>query len=222
MATVRPFKAIRPAAEYADKVASLPYDVMNRQEATAMAAENPYSFLHICRSEIDLPEQENPYDMSVYEKAKSNIAENLEKGIFIQDETPDFYIYRQVMEGRVQTGIVATVSVDEYMDNTIKKHEFTRVEKELDRINHFDVCNTNTEPVFLTCRDDKRIRVLVEGWAASKEPVYDITTSDGIQHTLWVMDDGQTVADPVKNKTATIGAIGRQNQRQSEKARSLP
>ena len=193
MATVRPFKAIRPAAEYADKVASLPYDVMNRKEASEMAAGNPYSFLHICRSEIDLPEQENPYDRSVYEKAKSNIAENLEKGIFIQDETPDFYIYRQVMEGRVQTGIVATVSVDEYMNNTIKKHEFTRVEKELDRINHFDVCNTNTEPVFLTYRDDKRIRTLVEGWAASKEPVYDITTGDGIQHTLWVMDDAAAV-----------------------------
>lgn len=195
MAIVRPFKAIRPAAEYAGKVASLPYDVMNRKEAAEMAAGNPYSFLHICRSEIDLPEQENPYDPSVYEKAKANIAENLEKGVFIQDETPDFYIYRQVMEGRVQTGIVATVSVDEYMNNTIKKHEFTRVEKELDRINHFDVCNTNTEPVFLTYRDDKRIRVLVEGWAASKEPVYDITTDDGIQHTLWVMDDEQTVAN---------------------------
>lgn len=195
MAIVRPFKAIRPAAEYAGRVASLPYDVMNRKEAAEMAAGNPYSFLHICRSEIDLPDQENPYDRSVYEKAKSNIEENLEKGVFIQDETPDFYIYRQVMEGRVQTGIVATVSVDEYMNNTIKKHEFTRVEKELDRINHFDVCNTNTEPVFLTYRDDKRIRVLVEGWAASKEPVYDITTDDGIQHTLWVMDDEQTVAN---------------------------
>ncbi len=194
MAIVRPFKAIRPAAEYAGRVASLPYDVMNRKEAAEMAAGNPYSFLHICRSEIDLPDQENPYDNSVYEKAKSNIADNLEKGVFIQDETPDFYIYRQVMEGRVQTGIVATVSVDEYMNNTIKKHEFTRVEKELDRINHFDICNTNTEPVFLTYRDDKRIRVLVEGWAASKEPVYDITTDDGIQHTLWVMDDEQTVA----------------------------
>lgn len=206
MAIVRPFKAIRPAAEYAGRVASLPYDVMNRKEAAEMAKGNPYSFLHICRSEIDLPNQENPYDKSVYEKAKANIAENLEKGIFIQDETPDFYIYRQVMEGRVQTGIVATVSVDEYMNNTIKKHEFTRVEKELDRINHFDVCNTNTEPVFLTYRDDKRIRVLVEGWAASKEPVYDITTDDGIQHTLWVMDDEQTVAD-ISNLFGEIPAL---------------
>lgn len=193
MAIVRPFKAIRPAREYADKVASLPYDVMNRKEASQMAEGNPYSFLHICRSEIDLPQQDDPYDRSVYEKAKSNIADFLKQGVFIQDETPCLYIYRQVMDGRVQTGIVGTVSVDEYQNNVIKKHEFTRVEKELDRINHFDICNANTEPVFLTYRDDKRIRVLVEGWAASKEPVYDLTTEDGIQHTLWVVDDPKTV-----------------------------
>ena len=172
-------------------------------EAAEMAAGNPYSFLHICRSEIDLPEQENPYDRSVYEKAKANIADNLEKGVFIQDETPDFYIYRQVMEGRVQTGIVGTVSVDEYQNNIIKKHEFTRVEKEIDRINHFDVCNANTEPVFLTYRDDKRIRVLVEGWAASSEPEYDIVTADGIRHILWPVTDTALVA----NLTQLFGDI---------------
>lgn len=193
MAIVRPFKAIRPDREYADKVISLPYDVMNRKEAAEMAAGNPYSFLHICRSEIDLPDQDNPYDTMVYEKAKSNIAENLEKGVFVQDETPSFYIYRQIMEGRVQTGIVGTVSVDEYQNNVIKKHEFTRVEKELDRINHFDVCDANTEPVFLTYRDDKRIRTLTEGWACSREPEYDIVTDDGIRHILWLVDDNQLV-----------------------------
>lgn len=203
MAVVRPFKAIRPAKEYAAKVASLPYDVMNRKEAAEMAEGNPYSFLHICRSEIDLPDQKDPYDKSVYEKAKSNIANYLEQGVFLQDEAPAFYIYRQIMDGRVQTGIVGTVSVDEYLDNTIKKHEFTRVEKEIDRINHFDICNANTEPVFLTYRDDKRIRVLVEGWAASKEATYDIITSDGIQHTLWVVDDQQVI----ENISALFGEI---------------
>lgn len=203
MAVVRPFKAIRPAKEYADKVCSLPYDVMNRKEAAAMAEGNPYSFLHICRAEIDMPEQENAYDISVYEKAKSNIAANLESGVFIQDETPMLYIYRQIMEGRVQTGIVGTVSVDEYQNNTIKKHEFTRVEKEIDRINHFDVCNANTEPVFLTYRDDKRIRVLVEGWAASNEPEYDIVTGDGIRHILWPVTDVQLV----ENLTQLFGGI---------------
>ncbi len=148
MATVKPFKAIRPAAKYADKVISLPYDVMNRKEAAEMAEDNPYSFLHICRAEIDLPEQENPYDQSVYEKARDNIAERLASGVFVQEDKPALYIYRQIMDGRVQTGIVGCVAVDEYQNNTIKKHEFTSVEKEQDRINHFDVCDADTEPVF--------------------------------------------------------------------------
>lgn len=203
MSIVRPFKAIRPGDGYAEKIISLPYDVMNRKEAAEMAEGKPHSFLHICRAEIDLPQQENPYDISVYEKAKSNIAENLEKGVFVQEEKPAFYVYRQVMDGRVQTGIVACVSVDEYQNNIIKKHEFTRVEKELDRINHFDVCDTNTEPVFLTYRDDKRIRTIVEGYAANNAPVYDLVSEDGIAHTLWVIDDKEIVA----NITELFGEI---------------
>ena len=194
MATVKPFKAIRPDAKYADKVISLPYDVMNRREAAEMADGNPYSFLHICRAEIDLPEQEDAYDRSVYEKARDNIAERLENGVFVQEEKPALYIYRQIMDGRVQTGIVGCVAVDEYQNNTIKKHEFTRVEKEKDRINHFDVCDADTEPVFLTYRDDKRIRSIMEGYVANHEPEYDITSEDGIQHTLWVIDDPEIVA----------------------------
>ena len=193
MATVKPFKAIRPDAKYADKVISLPYDVMNRKEAAEMAAENPYSFLHICRAEIDLPEQEDAYDRSVYEKARDNIAERLENGVFVQEEKPALYIYRQIMDGRAQTGIVGCVAVDEYQNNTIKKHEFTRVEKEIDRINHFDICDADTEPVFLTYRDDKRIRSIMEGYVANHEPEYDITSEDGIQHTLWVVDDPELV-----------------------------
>lgn len=194
MATIRPFRAIRPKKEFAQKVISLPYDVMNREEAAEMAEGNPYSFLHICRAEIDLPEQENPYHSSVYEKAKENIGRYLQEGIFIQEERPALYLYRQIMDGRVQTGIVACVSIDEYRDNIIKKHEFTRVEKELDRINHFDVCDTNTEPVFLTYRDDKRIRSILEGFAAANEPAYDVTAADGIRHILWVMEDEALVA----------------------------
>ena len=193
MATVRPFTAIRPEKKYADKVISLPYDVMNRQEASDMAEGNPYSFLHICRSEIDLPEQENPYDRSVYEKARDNIEKYLREGVFREEEKPALYVYRQIMDGRVQTGIVGCVSVDEYQNNIIKKHEFTRVEKEQDRINHFDVCDADTEPVFLTYRDDKRIRTIVEGFAAGNEPEYDITAEDGIRHILWVIDDDKIV-----------------------------
>lgn len=203
MATVRPFKAIRPEITYADKVASLPYDVMNREEASKMAEGNPYSFLHICRSEIDLPEQDNPYDQTVYQQAKSNIVDFLNKGIFVQEEKPALYIYRQIMEGRVQTGIVGCTAVDEYQNNTIKKHELTRVEKEKDRINHFDVCNANTEPIFLTYRDDKWIRVLTEGWVSTHDPVYDMVTPDGIAHILWVVDDSKTI----ENLTTIFGDI---------------
>jgi len=189
MAIVRPFKAVRPRSELADKVLSLPYDVMNRNEASAMAAGNPYSFLHICRSEIDLPDQENPYDKSVYEKAKENIENFLQEGTFIQEEEPVLYIYKQGMDDRSQVGIVGCVSVDEYQDNIIKKHEHTRVEKEIDRINHFDICNANTEPVFLTYREDKRIKSLVEGITVNKKPVYNILSADGISHILWTIDD---------------------------------
>lgn len=206
MATLRPFRAIRPDAELASQVISLPYDVMNRKEAAKMAEGNPYSFLHICRSEIDLPDEENPYDRSVYEKAKSNIEERLEKGIFVKEDKPALYIYRQVMDGRVQTGIVGCVSVDEYQNNIIKKHEFTRVEKELDRINHFDVCDTNTEPVFLTYRDDKRIRTIIEGFIANNDPVYDIVSEDGIGHTLWIIDD-EAILDNIIELFGEIPAL---------------
>ena len=193
MATVRPFRAIRPASEYASKVVALPYDVMNRKEASEMATGNPYSFLHISRAEIDLPQQDNQYDISVYEKAKENIEDFLKDGVFINEEKPALYLYRQIMDGRVQTGIVGCVSVDEYRSNSIKKHELTRVEKEIDRIKHFDICDTNTEPVFLTYRDDKRIRSMMEGFAAGNEPVYDVTAADGVQHILWVMDDERII-----------------------------
>lgn len=206
MATLRPFRAIRPDAELASQVISLPYDVMNRKEAAKMAEGNPYSFLHICRSEIDLPDEENPYDRSVYEKAKANIEERLEKGIFVKEDKPALYIYRQIMDGRVQTGIVGCVSVDEYQNNIIKKHEFTRVEKELDRINHFDVCDTNTEPVFLTYRDDKRIRMIIEGFIANNDPAYDIISEDGIGHTLWVIDD-EAILDNIVELFGEIPAL---------------
>lgn len=189
MAIVKPFRAVRPAKDYADKVISLPYDVMNREEAAGMAEGNPYSFLHICRSEIDLPHVENPYSEPVYAKAKKNIDEFLADEILIREDEPMLYVYKQVMDGRSQTGIVGCVSIDEYLNDTIKKHEFTRVEKELDRINHFDRCNTNTEPVFLTYRDDKRLRTLIEGWMNGHKPEYDFTTTDGIGHSLWAIDD---------------------------------
>ena len=185
MATVRPFRAVRPEKRYAEQVASLPYDVMSREEAAGMASGKPYSFLHISRSEIDLPPHEDPYSAVVYEKGRENLAALIKEGALIREEKPMFYIYRQAMGGREQTGLVCCVAVDEYIDGTIKKHELTRIEKELDRINHFDVCNANTEPVFLAYRDDKRIRSLVEGFVSNHEAEYDFKLPDGVRHILW-------------------------------------
>lgn len=202
MAIVRPFKAVRPAGEYAAEVVSLPYDVMNRKEAAEMAAGKAHSFLHICRSEIDLPLEQNPYAKSVYEKARQNISDWRQEKVLIQDEKPMLYIYRQIMDGRIQTGIVSCVSVDDYQNNIIKKHEFTRVEKEIDRINHFDVCSANTEPVFLTYRRDGGVDEIIDKWIAEHRAEYDLKTEDGISHILWKIDDEELVASLVSRFAA--------------------
>lgn len=193
MATVKPFKGVRPDPALAHLVAALPYDVMNRREAKEMAAGNPHSFLHVSRSEIDLDENINPYDPVVYEKAAVNLKEMMATGVLLQDDTPCYYLYRQIMDGRAQTGIVACASIDEYMNDTIKKHEFTRPEKEVDRINHFDYCNANTEPVFFAYRSTPEISKVVDHWVANHAPVYDFTTEDGISHILWVVNDPEQV-----------------------------
>ncbi|MDD4582596.1 MAG: DUF1015 domain-containing protein, partial [Eubacteriales bacterium] len=176
MATIKPFPAVRPAQRYAEKLISLPYDVMDRKEAEEMTRGNPYSFLRISRSEIDLPEQDNPYHPEVYGKAKENLIDFISRGILLQDEKPMLYIYQQTMGERIQTGIVACASIDDYKNNIIKKHELTRVEKEIDRINHFDICNANTEPVFLTYRDRKDLRSVIKDWTAAHKPVYNLLT----------------------------------------------
>lgn len=206
MAIVKPFKGLRPRKDLAEKVTSLPYDVMNRQEASEIAKGNPYSFLHICRSEIDLPDEKNPYAKSVYEKARDNIQKFIDETILIKDENPCFYIYRQNMEGRVQTGVVACASIDDYQNNVIKKHELTRVEKELDRINHFDVCNAHTEPVFLTYHADKVLNSIIASWIEKHPAEYDFSTEDGIQHILWVVDQEETI-DLITKAFAAIPAL---------------
>jgi len=194
MALVRPFRAIRPNKQFAEKVVSPPYDVMNREEAAAMAKDNPYSFLHISRSEVDLPEQKDPYGPDVYEKAKENLEQFLDNKIFIEEVKPMFYIYRQKMGDKIQTGLVGCVSVDDYINDIIKKHEYTREEKELDRIRHFDACSMHTEPVFLAYRDNKKIDTLMEGYITNNRAEYDVTTSDGVEHKLWVITDDNVIA----------------------------
>ena len=188
MAVLKPFRAVRPAKQYAAQVISLPYDVMNRQEAAEMAKGKPYNYLHICRAEIDLPQQRNPYDPEVYRKAKSNIADFLAKGVFIREDKPAYYVYREIMNGRAQTGLVGCASIDDYQNDIIKKHELTRYEKEVDRINHFDICNADTEPVFFTYKDNAELAAILAN-VVQREPEYDITDAQGVQHILWVVTD---------------------------------
>lgn len=202
MATIRPFRALRPRGDLGEKIAALPYDVMNTDEARKMAAGNPYSFLHIDRSEIDLPPDTDPYDDKVYEKARDNLRRFEEKGWLFQDSVPCLYIYRLVLDGRAQTGVAAAVSVDEYESGIIKKHEKTRADKEEDRIKHVDITDAHTGPIFMAYRHSPEISAIVENFMEKNEPVYDFTTSDGVGHTVWKIDDPSAVgalAESFKN-----------------------
>ncbi len=193
MSVLRPFRAIRPTKENASKVAALPYDVMNSAEAAEMVKGNPVSFLHVDKAEIDLPEGTYIYDEKVYLKARENLDRLSADGICIQDEKPCLYIYRQIMNGRAQTGIVGCASIDDYMNNIIKKHEFTRADKEADRINHVDCCDANTGPIFLTYRGNDTIDGIVAKYI-SGEAEYDFVTDDGITNTVWVVDNDEDIA----------------------------
>lgn len=205
MSVLRPFKAIRPTKENAEKVAALPYDVMNSEEAREMVKENPLSFLHVDKAEIDLPEDTYIYDEKVYLKARENLDKLSENGICKQDEKPCLYIYRQIMNGRAQTGIVGCASIDDYMNNIIKKHEFTRADKEADRINHVDYCDANTGPIFLTYRGNDVIDAVVSKYVAS-EAEYDFTTADAIRNTVWVVSDDNDI-DILTNAFAEIPCL---------------
>lgn len=193
MAIVRPFKAIRPTKDLVNKIAALPYDVMDSDEAREMVKDNPYSFLHIDKAEIDLDKSIDVYSMDVYKKAKSNLDDMIKKEYYLEDNKPYFYIYKQTMGGRSQTGLVACTSVDDYENNIIKKHEFTREDKELDRINHVNICDANTGPIFLTYRENKEISKIINKWV-EKEPLYDFKSEDGNGHIVWIIDNEEVVA----------------------------
>lgn len=188
MAYVKAFRGLRPKKEYAEKVASPPYDVLNSQEARVMAKSNPYSFLHVNKPEIDLSPDIDIYDIQVYKKGAENLNKLIEDGILFQDEKPNFYIYRQKMSEHIQTGLVASASLDEYKQNLIKKHELTRPEKEDDRVNHINHLNAQVGPVFLTYKSKKEIDILMEK-ITQNNPTYDFVSPDNVQHTLWVVDD---------------------------------
>jgi len=194
MSVIRPFKAIRPKAELAEKVAALPYDVMSSDEARKTVIGNPYSFLHIDKAEIDLDENIDLYDDRVYEKAAENLNKMIADGVFIKDVSPMLYIYTLTMNGKSQTGLVCCTSIDEYLNGKIKKHELTREAKEQDRIRHVDACNANTGPIFLTYRNRGIISPIIEEFKNQNSPVYDFSTEDNIIHTVWVIDDNKIIS----------------------------
>lgn len=192
MAVFRGFKAYRPTAENQACIPALPYDVMSSDEAREMVKDNHLSFLHVDKAEIDLPLGTDLYDKAVYEKAKENLLALENNGDLIQDSEPCLYIYKQVMNGRGQVGIVGCASIDDYMNNIIKKHEHTLAKKEQDRINHVNICDANTGPIFLTYRKNDDISTVVSQWMNDNEPVYDFV-ADGVNQTVWVVNDSATV-----------------------------
>jgi uncharacterized protein (DUF1015 family) len=189
MAVVRPFKTYRPQVDLVEKVAALPYDVMNSEEAREMVQGNPYSFLHVDKPEVDLEPGIDIHSEQVYLKAGENLQKMISDKVYMQDEKPCLYIYRQIMNGRPQTGIVACASIDDYINDVIKKHELTRADKELDRFNHVDYTNSNTGPIFLTYRHKDEIDAIVKTWTETKTPVYDFKSEDGVSQIIWVIDE---------------------------------
>lgn len=193
MAQIKPFRALRPHNEYAAQVASRPYDVLNSEEARKEAGENFLSFLHVTKSEIDLGAGIDIHSKEVYEKAKENLQKLIQKKILFQDEKPCYYIYELAWKGRTQTGLVCVSSVEDYFNDVIKKHEFTRPEKEKDRIDHMRAIRAQTGNVFLACKDLKELNDVFDKWKDQNPAEYLFTAGDGVTHTIWVVDTFSTV-----------------------------
>jgi uncharacterized protein (DUF1015 family) len=205
MALVLPFKAVRPHPQFVSQVAALPYDVMTREEAQKAVAGNPLSFMHVEKSEIDVPDQTKSNDMIIYQTAKRNFAQMRGKGILLQDKSPCFYIYRQQMGGRAQTGIVGLMSTIEYDAGKIKKHELTRKDKEDDRINHVNTVNAQTGPVFISYRERQNLNKIVDKITAGT-PEYNFTADDGVIHTAWIVADGKQIEE-IKKEFQQVDAL---------------
>ena len=201
MATTKPFNALRPKPELVKQVASRPYDVLNSEEAREEAKNNPHSFLHVTKSEIDLPVNIDTHSHAVYQKAKENLQQFIHDGILFSEEKPCYYIYQLVMPARSgtdgnersQTGLVCVSSVEDYFNNVIRKHEFTRPEKEKDRIDHMLTIGAQTGNVFLAYRDVSELNNLINEWKATHQPVYDFVADDTVQHTIWIVNDDDKI-----------------------------
>ncbi len=198
MATIKPFQCIRPEKSVAHRVAALPYDVYNRQEAKAEVQREPLSFLKIDRAETGFDDSVDTYAPEVYERAKELLQKDIEDGIYEKDADDAYYIYELIMGGRSQTGLVACAAVDDYVNNVIKKHENTREDKEIDRITHVDTCGAQTGPIFLAYRSQQTINEIVAR-IQETEPLYDFTAIDGITHKVWKIADKSDVAEIKKS-----------------------
>lgn len=194
MATIFPFRAVRPTTAKASAVASPPYDVLSSDEARGLVKLHPDSFLRVTKSEVDMPVDLNIYDPAVYQRAKLNLDTMIQEGILFQDQVAAYYIYELIMDGRSQTGLVCCSSVDDYENDVIKKHEFTRPEKEKDRIDHMRIVGAQTGNVFLAYRNVVSMDTLIAAWKATHKPVYDFTADDGILHRIWVVADSEAVS----------------------------
>ena len=193
MAVFHGFRALRPIPEKASRVASLPYDVVSREEAYTLGKTNQDSFLHVERAEIDCPKEMDMYDEAVYKKAEENLQKMIKEGTLIEEEKRCFYIYELIRKGKSQTGLVGCCSIDDYQNGVIKRHELTRTEKEKDRIRHMEVCCANTSPVFLTCRYTDKLLMLLESFKQTHRPVYDFTAEDEITHRVWIVDEAEEI-----------------------------
>ncbi|MGN0271230.1 MAG: DUF1015 domain-containing protein [Lachnospiraceae bacterium] len=205
MAIIKPFAAIRPEAGKADKIAALPYDVYNREEAKEVVKKNPLSFLKIDRAETQFDDSVDTYDERVYTKAHDMLWEMVEDGSFVREEQPCYYIYELTMNGRTQTGITACASIDDYAQGIIKKHENTRADKETDRIHHVDSCNAQTGPIFLAYRSNREINDVVEQ-VKKETALYDFVAEDGIRHRVWVIHKAEDI-QTIEAAFASIGEI---------------
>ena len=193
MAQIRPFRAYRPCQGMEKRIAALPYDVYNREEACEVVKKNPDSFLAVDRAETQFGEEVDTYADCVYEKADQMLREKIQEGKFVQDPTPCFYLYELTMDGHSQTGVVGCASIDDYRNNVIKKHENTRADKEEDRIRHVDTCSMQTGPIFLAYRAKEDLKEKI-GELKKQAPVYDFVSEDGIGHRVWVIDNDSDVS----------------------------
>ena len=196
MSVIKPFCAVRPKKEYAAAVAALPYDVMNSAEAREKVRDNPLSFLHVDKAEVDLPVGTDLYADIVYETAAKNLKKLETDGVCKREETEKLYIYRQTWRGVVQTGVVGCAAVDDYLNGVILRHELTRADKEADRIRHVDACNANTGPIFLAYRRSAAIDAIIDKYAA-RAPEYDFVSDGDVRNQVWVIDDPADIAAAV-------------------------